>query len=85
MSSSRARHGAAGTRRLARVAELGEAAAAVGDNEVPFGAVQRGFAADIIATSGDLENDFENAVDRRAIVFVMKGGTVYKRNGKEMV
>ncbi|KAH9926465.1 uncharacterized protein B0H18DRAFT_1085040 [Fomitopsis serialis] len=57
----------------------------VGDNEVPFGAVRRGFAADVIATSGDLEKDFENAVDSSNIVFVMKGGRVYKREGKEVV
>lgn len=82
---SMAWEGEEGSERLARVGALGEDVRIVGDNEVPFGAVRRGFAADIIATSGDLENDFENAVDRRAIVFVMKGGTVYKRNGKEMV
>lgn len=82
---SMAWEGEEGTERLARVDLLGEDVRLVGDNEVPFGAVRRGFAADIIATSGDLERDFENAVDESVIVFVMKGGTVYKRNGKEVV
>ena len=77
--------GAEGADRLARVAELQEDARVVGDNEVPFGAIRRGFAADIVATSGDLEKDFENAVDKSNIVFVMKGGNVYKRAGKELV
>ena len=57
----------------------------VGDNEVPFGVLRRGFAADIIATSGDLENDFERAVDKDSIVFVMKGGRIFKRDGKPLV
>lgn len=82
---SMAWEGEGGSERLARVGSLAEDVRLVGDNEVPFGAVRRGFAADIIATSGDLEAEFENAVDESAIVFVMKGGTVYKRNGKEVV
>ncbi|KAI0937447.1 hypothetical protein AcV5_005354 [Taiwanofungus camphoratus] len=77
--------GKEGAERLAKVQELREDARLVGDNEVPFGAIRRGFAADIVATIGDLENDFENAVDKTAIVFVMKGGRVYKREGKELV
>ena len=56
----------------------------MGDNDVPFGVVRKGFAADIIATSGDLERDFDNAVDQKSIVFVMKGGKVYKRDGREL-
>ena len=52
-----------GEARLARVAELAEAPAVVGDNEVPFGAIRRGFAADIVATRGDLEKDFEKTED----------------------
>lgn len=51
------------------------------DNDVPVGCISPGFAADIIATDGDLENDFENAVSQAAISFVMKAGTVYKQNG----
>lgn len=77
--------GPAGAARLARVAELEEDAKSVGDNDVAFGAIRRGFAADLIATSGDLAGDFENAVDKTAIAFVMKGGRVYKREGRELV
>ncbi|KAI0373138.1 hypothetical protein BV20DRAFT_962930 [Pilatotrama ljubarskyi] len=82
---STAWEGAEGAARLAKVAELRESPALVGDNEVPFGVVSRGFAADIVATSGDLENDFENAVDKGNITFVMKAGKVFKRNGQELV
>lgn len=77
--------GEEGLERLGRVEELGEDARIVGDNEVPFGAIKKGFAADIIATNGDLENDFESAVDKTNISFVMKGGKVYKLDGKELV
>lgn len=77
--------GEQGRTRLERVTDLNEDARLVGDNEVPFGAIRRGFAADIIATSGDLERNFENAVDSTAIIFVMKGGRVYKRDGQELV
>ena len=82
---SMAWEGREGAERLARVAELQEDARVVGDNEVPFGAVRRGFAADIVATSGDLEGDFTSAVDKSSIVFVMKGGRVFKRGGRELV
>lgn len=74
----------AGSERLKRVEELREDARVVGDNELPFGAVRKGFAADIIATSGDLERDFDDAVDQKSIMFVMKGGKVYKRDGREI-
>ena len=70
-----------GLERLRRVEELGEDARVVGDNEVPFGAIKKGFAADIIATKGDLEHDFNNAIDQSSIAFVMKGGKVYKQDG----
>ncbi|KZT44304.1 hypothetical protein SISSUDRAFT_1012401 [Sistotremastrum suecicum HHB10207 ss-3] len=40
----------------------------------------KGFAADIVASSGDLENDFSHAVSPSAITFVMKGGRVFKQN-----
>jgi imidazolonepropionase-like amidohydrolase len=73
-----------GSERLKRIEELREDARVVGDNEVPFGAVRKGFAADIIATGGDLEHDFNKAVDRGSISFVMKGGRVFKRDGKEL-
>ncbi|CCM01455.1 uncharacterized protein FIBRA_03508 [Fibroporia radiculosa] len=82
---SMAWEGKAGEERLRKVMNMQEDARVVGDNEVPFGAVRRGFAADIIATSGDLENNFENAIDKSAIEFVMKGGRVYKRDGRELV
>ncbi|KAG1871568.1 hypothetical protein F4604DRAFT_2013550 [Suillus subluteus] len=45
----------------------------VGDNEVPFGAVRRGFIADLIATPGNFAADFESAVSAESIQFVMKG------------
>lgn len=77
--------GPQGLERLRRVESLGEDVRDVGDNEVPFGAVKKGFAADIIATSGDIEHDFDRAVDKGSIVFVMKGGRVYKRDGREVV
>ncbi|KAH9950972.1 hypothetical protein B0H21DRAFT_776357 [Amylocystis lapponica] len=77
--------GPGGAVRLAHVAKLQEDVRRVGDNDVPFGAVRRGFAADIVATSGDLETNFEAAVDKAAIVFVMKGGRVYKHEGRELV
>ncbi|KIY70246.1 hypothetical protein CYLTODRAFT_430064 [Cylindrobasidium torrendii FP15055 ss-10] len=51
-----------------------------GDNERYFGAVKSGWAADIIAVEGDLETDFEGTIDR--VQFVMRGGKVYKANGK---
>lgn len=76
--------GRAGEARLARVEQLQEGARVVGDNEVPFGAVRKGFAADIIATTGDFEKNFANAVDKGSISFVMKAGKVYKRDGKEV-
>lgn len=73
-----------GKERLAKVEEMGEDARIVGDNEVPFGAIRKGFAADLIATTGDLEGDFEDAVDKGSICFVMKAGRLYKLNGAEL-
>ncbi|CAE7103641.1 unnamed protein product [Rhizoctonia solani] len=64
-------------------------ASPMGDNEVPFGYLARGFAADIIATSGDLlgdgEQGFDDAVSPEKIVFVMKGGQVYKSDGRPVL
>lgn len=77
--------GGEGAARLARVEQLQEDTRLVGDNEVPFGVVRKGFAADIIATMGDLENNFGHAVDKSNISFVMKGGKIYKRGGEEVV
>lgn len=82
---STAWEGERGKARLARMAELEEDAREVGDNEVPFGVIRRGFAADIVATKGDLERNFEDAVNKASIVFVMKGGKVFKRDGREVV
>jgi hypothetical protein len=53
----------------------------MGDNEVPLGCIAPGFAADIIATDGNLETDLELAVTHRKISFVMKNGVVYKKDG----
>ncbi|KZV65481.1 hypothetical protein PENSPDRAFT_745071 [Peniophora sp. CONT] len=74
--------GAEGKERLARISSLSEDPREVGDNEVAFGVIKRGFVADIIATTGDLENDFQEAVSKEKILFVMKGGRVYKQDGK---
>ena len=82
---SMAWEGEDGARRLSRVGELAEDARVVGDNEVPFGILRRGFAADLVATKGDLQQDFGAAVSHENIVFVMKGGKIYKQNGKEHV
>ncbi|KAG8708260.1 hypothetical protein FRC08_018991 [Ceratobasidium sp. 394] len=61
--------------------------AAMGDNEVPFGSLARGFAADIIASSGRFEGgaDFDKAVGAESIVFVMKAGKVYKEGGRSVI
>jgi imidazolonepropionase-like amidohydrolase len=78
--------GKEGAERLRRAEDLvdgGEDARKVGDNEVPFGAIRKGWAADIIATDGSLAEDFERAVAASSIQFVMKGGHVYKKHGQE--
>ncbi|KAF9225150.1 hypothetical protein BS17DRAFT_778215 [Gyrodon lividus] len=77
--------GQKGKDRLASVGNLGEDPSIVGDNEVPFGAVRRGFVADLIATSVDFATDFQGAVSAESIQFVMKGGKVYKRDGVALV
>ncbi|EMD32606.1 hypothetical protein CERSUDRAFT_161559 [Gelatoporia subvermispora B] len=82
---SMAWEGGTAATRLARVEELQEDRRVVGDNEMPFGAIRKGFAADIVATTGDFEKDFENAVDKANITFVMKTGRVYKRDSIEVV
>ena len=79
--------GEAGEKRLAEIMSdttTEEQGARAGDNDVPFGWIRAGFAADIIATSGDLETDFEKAVSPESIAFVMKGGQVVKSDGKEV-
>ncbi|KIJ04680.1 hypothetical protein PAXINDRAFT_159296, partial [Paxillus involutus ATCC 200175] len=77
--------GQKGNERLASVGDLKEDPNIVGDNEVSFGAVRRGFIADLIATSGDFATDFQGAVSADSIKFVMKGGKVYKRDGIALV
>ncbi|KAJ7267177.1 hypothetical protein C8J57DRAFT_360994 [Mycena rebaudengoi] len=59
-----------------------EAGDARGDNDVPFGCVHPGWAADLVGLQGDLATDFEKTV--RRVDFVMKAGRVYKRDGKEI-
>ncbi|KAH7914545.1 hypothetical protein BJ138DRAFT_1098600 [Hygrophoropsis aurantiaca] len=73
--------GPKGKIRIAQLGEMKEDPRIVGDNDVPFGALKRGFIADVIATSGNLEADFCGAVSADNIQFVMKGGKVYKRDG----
>ncbi|KAJ7489117.1 hypothetical protein FB451DRAFT_1024217 [Mycena latifolia] len=53
-----------------------------GDNTVRFGCVRPGWAADIVGLDGDVAADFATTVHR--VEFVMKGGRVYKRGGKEV-
>lgn len=81
---SMAWEGEEGERRLKDVERMKEVASVVGDNEVPFGVLKKGWAADIVATKGDLEKDFEKAVDRGSIDFVMKAGRIYKMDGQEI-
>ncbi|KAJ7445957.1 hypothetical protein B0H11DRAFT_1879850 [Mycena galericulata] len=54
----------------------------VGDNSVRFGCVKPGWAADLVGLEGDLATEFAKAV--RHVEFVMKGGRVYKQDGKEV-
>jgi imidazolonepropionase-like amidohydrolase len=79
--------GKEGSDRLTRAEALvdgGEDIRVVGDNEVPFGAIRRGWAADIVAIDGDLEKDFDNAVGVDSVKFVMKGGRIFKSGGVEI-
>ena len=57
----------------------------LGENEVAVGAIKVGFGADLIATSGDIEGDFEGAVDPNSIPFVMKAGVIYKWHRQELL
>ncbi|KAG5352820.1 hypothetical protein C0989_000271 [Termitomyces sp. Mn162] len=57
------------------------------ERDVPFGAVRTGWAADLVGVEGRVNGeveDFEAAV-MSGVRFVMKGGTVYKRNGQEVL
>ncbi|KAG8684285.1 hypothetical protein FRC09_015489 [Ceratobasidium sp. 395] len=59
----------------------------MGDNEVPFGQLARGFAADIIASSGRFGegDEFDKSVGAENIMFVMKAGKVYKEKGHPVI
>ncbi|KAF8576138.1 hypothetical protein K439DRAFT_1640779 [Ramaria rubella] len=76
--------GKEGEDRIRRISQLQEDVRITGDNDMPFGAIKKGFAADIISTRFDLEENFDKAVDANSISFVMKGGKLFKRNGKEV-
>ena len=77
--------GLQGEERLSRVFSLGEARGVVGENEMPFGVIKKGFSADLIATTGDFKKDFDGAVSKESINFVMKSGRVYKKDGKPIL
>jgi len=54
---------------------------------VPFGAVRKGWAGDLVGIEGCLDgdaSDFERAI-KEGVKFVMKGGVIYKRDGMEVV
>ncbi|KAG8924684.1 hypothetical protein FRC02_010265 [Tulasnella sp. 418] len=60
----------------------------LGDNDVPLGALKPGFAADIIAISGEFSSQ-HNVLETLGefgpkVMFVMKGGKIYKMNGVEL-
>jgi len=67
--------------RLVELARKGDNSAKLGANALPLGLIKPGYAADIIATKGDLERDFVGAIQPESITFVMKGGKVYKKDG----
>ncbi|KAG6872524.1 hypothetical protein C0995_009098 [Termitomyces sp. Mi166 len=57
------------------------------DRGVPFGAIRTGWAADLVGVEGKMDGgveDFEAAI-MQGVRFVMKGGTVYMRDGKEVL
>lgn len=57
------------------------------ERSVPFGAIKTGWAADLVGIEGVLDGDadaFEKAI-LTGVRFVMKGGTVYKKDGKEVL
>ncbi|KAG6875714.1 hypothetical protein C0992_002763 [Termitomyces sp. T32_za158] len=56
------------------------------ERDIPFGAVLTGWAADLVGIEGNVDGgmeDFEAAIIQ-GVRFVMKGGTVYLRDGKEV-
>jgi imidazolonepropionase-like amidohydrolase len=77
--------GEEGAERIKNIPNLKEDMRVTGDNDMPFGVLAKGFAADIIATGYDLETNFDKAVDATGISFVMKAGKIYKLDGKELL
>jgi imidazolonepropionase-like amidohydrolase len=73
--------GSLGQERLANSHLLTEDRRVVGENEMPFGIIRPGFAADLIATLTSLRDNFESAISSSGITFVMKGGVTYKNGG----
>ncbi|KAF9532198.1 hypothetical protein CPB83DRAFT_759631 [Crepidotus variabilis] len=58
-----------------------------GREETPFGAIRVGWAADLVGIQGKLDgsaDEFEQAV-MEGVSFVMKGGRIYKRDGRQVV
>lgn len=86
--------GSGGDRRIARIESLAVQSFdpsdthPVGlDRDVPFGVIRPGWAADLVGLEGKLDGtveEFEDALTQ-GISFVMKGGKVYKKEGKELV
>lgn len=75
--------GEMGKARLRHV-EAGESSGGL-DREVPFGAVRKGWAADLVGIEGRIDGtpeEFEKAI-MSGVIFVMKGGKVYKSDGNE--
>jgi imidazolonepropionase-like amidohydrolase len=70
--------GEQGRERLNRIEELGEDVRIVGENEMPFGVLRKGFAADIIAVTGSLGQDLMG-LSAEHIEFVMKSGNISKQ------
>jgi imidazolonepropionase-like amidohydrolase len=57
------------------------------ERNVPFGAIRTGWAADLVGIEGAVDGDaaaFEKAV-MSGVRFVVKGGSIYKRDGKEVL
>jgi hypothetical protein len=76
--------GERGPCRLSKVHQLGEDRRVVGENKMPFGLLRVGFAADFIATRVNISENFEDEVDSKNIVFIMKCGRIYKHLQESM-
>ncbi|KAF8989726.1 hypothetical protein BDQ17DRAFT_1372904 [Cyathus striatus] len=57
------------------------------EREVPFGVIRKGWAADLVGIEGDVDGDSEafEKVVTEGVKFVMKGGRLYKMDGKPVV